>query len=127
MAGRPKLVEHRTSTIRLRATEDERAQLAAAAKAAGIPLARWAREALLTIARQDSTMTATFEITAASPDQVTVECDRLDILIRLDPHTGCWDSGIEYVELLHDDGSDLAVWALESSTVGATAELRVTK
>ena len=52
MAGRPKLVEHRTSTIRLRATEDERAQLAAAAQAAGIPLARWAREALLTIAAQ---------------------------------------------------------------------------
>ena len=72
-------------------------------------------------------MTVTFKITAASPDQVMVECDELDIFILLDPNTGCWDSGIEYVELLHDDGSDLAMWALESSTVGATAEFSVTK
>ena len=49
-AGRPKLAEQRTIPLRLRTTKTERAQLAAAAQAAGIPLARWAREALLIIA-----------------------------------------------------------------------------
>ena len=48
--GRPKLPEQRTIPLRLRTTQAERAQLAAAAQAAGIPLARWAREALLIIA-----------------------------------------------------------------------------
>ena len=51
-AGRPKLAEQRTTALRLRTTKGERDQLAAAAQAAGIPLARWAREALLTIAAQ---------------------------------------------------------------------------
>lgn len=52
MAGRPKLAEQRTILLRLRTTQAERDQLAAAAQAAGIPVARWAREALLTIAAQ---------------------------------------------------------------------------
>ena len=51
-AGRPKLAEQRTTALRLRTTKTERDQLAAAAQAAGIPLARWAREALLIIAAQ---------------------------------------------------------------------------
>ena len=49
-AGRPKLDEQRTTALRLRTTQAERDQLAAAAQAAGIPLARWVREAALTIA-----------------------------------------------------------------------------
>lgn len=52
MAGRPKLAEQRTQALRLRTTKTERDQLAAAAKAAGIPLARWVREVALTIAAQ---------------------------------------------------------------------------
>ena len=52
MAGRPKLAERRTTPLRLRTTQAERDQLAAAAQAAGIPLARWVREAALTIAAQ---------------------------------------------------------------------------
>tara|TARA_R100001460_G_scaffold55680_1_gene95143 strand:- start:132 stop:305 length:174 start_codon:yes stop_codon:yes gene_type:complete len=52
MAGRPKLEKRRNKRFEIQLLPEEMEALREAAEAAGRPLARWAREALLTIAAQ---------------------------------------------------------------------------
>lgn len=63
-------------------------------------------------------MRARFEITEATAEEVTVECEALEITITIEAD-GVWTSGQEAAGQLERGGYDVAEWALRVATVGA--------
>ena len=63
-------------------------------------------------------MRARFIITEATAEEVTVECEALDITITIEAD-GIWTSGQEAAGQLERRGYDVAEWALRVATVGA--------
>ena len=63
-------------------------------------------------------MDARFIITEATAEEVSVECEALDITITIEAD-GVWTAGQEAGGQLERDGFDVAEWALQLATVGA--------